>query len=532
MNLATLGFLVLIVLVSGGIGVLADWLGRRVGKKKLTIATWWGKLRPKTTAQVFTFTSGVLVSTFTILLVYAASSDVRLWIRKGSELVRDLQLLQSELKQTRAANDATKAENASLRLQSKTLRASIDSNRRAIAQLQSTSEQLRTRNDQLRQQADSAQSRLAAANSRLSAIQARLTSVQSRLASAATSLKQIKSDLVANQQKLGQSQKRLAVALKAEGAAKDQFAVAAQQLKEAREESLRLDFEKQGLEREVSSLQSQRQDLRAELDATKKEKTEAEEDLIAKQNDLSKAIIELAQLQAELQEARNAVMVQNVTMARSRVQPLTFGVGEEIVRVPVEDNLSPQEARNALSTLVRAARTVATDRGAEGRGQQFPVAGIFERRDAQGHVFSTEELENRLASEISGKPYAQLLVAAASINSYKGEPVSLEVLVYPNPLVFKESEVIAEGRIDGTRDPALIYSQLTGFIRSNLRERAEQSKMILKQGREDTLGQIPMGEIVSLVNRIRVADRTVRLQAVASGDTHAGDPLRVEFRLK
>lgn len=80
MDLLPIGFLVLIVLMSGGIAVLADDLGRRLGKKRLHIKG----IRPKRVAQIGTFLAGLVVSLGTILVVSIASSDVRRWILEGN----------------------------------------------------------------------------------------------------------------------------------------------------------------------------------------------------------------------------------------------------------------------------------------------------------------------------------------------------------------------------------------------------------------------------------------------------------------
>src|SRR5687768_2192673 len=93
MDAATIGFLVVVVLASGLIAYFADWLGRKLGKKRLTI----GRLRPRHTAALGTTLSGMIISVLTIVLVMAFSSDVREWILRGNEAIRQYQATMSKL---------------------------------------------------------------------------------------------------------------------------------------------------------------------------------------------------------------------------------------------------------------------------------------------------------------------------------------------------------------------------------------------------------------------------------------------------
>ncbi len=62
-----------IILLSGIIAYVGDFLGRRIGRKKLSLF----KLRPRYTAFLVSIVTGILIATVTLLVLSAASEDVR-----------------------------------------------------------------------------------------------------------------------------------------------------------------------------------------------------------------------------------------------------------------------------------------------------------------------------------------------------------------------------------------------------------------------------------------------------------------------
>ena len=73
--------------MGGVIGLLADDVGKKLGKKRLSI----GGLRPKHTARLGTFLLGFVISMFTQLSVLTFSSGVREWVLKGPQVAAKLQ---------------------------------------------------------------------------------------------------------------------------------------------------------------------------------------------------------------------------------------------------------------------------------------------------------------------------------------------------------------------------------------------------------------------------------------------------------
>ena len=86
-----------IAVLGGGIALLGDRVGMRMGKKKLSV---FG-LRPKYTSMVITVITGLLISGFTLLLLAIVSDDVRTALFEMKQLQEELAALNIEYRETR-----------------------------------------------------------------------------------------------------------------------------------------------------------------------------------------------------------------------------------------------------------------------------------------------------------------------------------------------------------------------------------------------------------------------------------------------
>src|ERR671930_96539 len=81
--MGTLLFVTFLLAVSGLIAYVGDLLGRRMGKKRLTV---FG-LRPKHTAILSTIVTGVLIACVSLGVAFGLSPGVRLALTQGEALV-------------------------------------------------------------------------------------------------------------------------------------------------------------------------------------------------------------------------------------------------------------------------------------------------------------------------------------------------------------------------------------------------------------------------------------------------------------
>jgi hypothetical protein len=210
---------------------------------------------------------------------------------------------------------------------------------------------------------------------------------------------------------------------------------------------------------------------------------------------------------------------------QTRFQHLIFGVSEEIARISVGANLSRKQAEAALNSLVIKAQMEAASKGARAQGD-FKVADIISRPDGT----TAAKLKSLILDKMVGNPEPLALIAVASLNFYKDEPVALDVWVKPNPLVYHRGQVMEQVDVDGSASDPEILRMFTAFGTS-LSEKALRDQMIPRNNGE-SFGSVSPDQVLNLVNEVKHAGHMVHLQAVVPEDTHAADPLKLDFRIQ
>jgi hypothetical protein len=200
--------------------------------------------------------------------------------------------------------------------------------------------------------------------------------------------------------------------------------------------------------------------------------------------------------------------------------------------MPIPPGLTDAAAENAVLSLLRQSRGVATERGAATRREGVPVAGLFERTDADGRSLAPEDQQRIIVDGIANSNEDLVLVASSVVNAFAGEPVALDVRAYRNPIVYRAGQTVAEGRIEGNLTEDGILRQINEFIQTRVRERARLDRMIPVTGVAASFGEVSSEDILALVKKIRASGRAVRLVAYVAEDTRAADPLQLRFQIR
>lgn len=504
MDVLSVGFLVLVVLLGGVIALLADRLGRRLGKKRLSL---FG-LRPRHTAELMTVGAGVLIPLVTVLVVMAASRDAREWLIRGRLLAEEsarLQTLVGNLEEERLS-----------------LAREVGAKARQVGELNRRLGALQNRMKQLEAQTERYRQASLVAGKRAAALQARIA--------------RLNGDLAKRLAELQSAQSKLDRARKEYASLQREFNAINREREDAYRENLRLDQENARLTKqvdqarqEVAQLASDRQRLEGDL---AKVREAYEQTLRGFEADLERIKLQRDQRQAELKAAEEQLATRTEqlrqSIGRTRTEPMIFAIGEELARYPVEPRLSREAADAALRSLLRIARTRAAERGAQPLPGLSSPAGLFDASTPSGVVTAAQQ-EAEIVRSLTGNSENLVLIATASFNAFRGEYVPLTIRVYRNPIVFRDGETIAETRIDGTRSDDQVAKDVADFVRQSVVDRVLKERMIPARGREDSLGRV---EILDVVQRIRDANRMVRLRAVADGDLRAADPLKIRFVIR
>jgi len=507
----TVGFLLLIILVSGAIAYLADGLGRKIGKKRLS----FGRMRPKHVAALSVVMTGILVSLATILLVGLFSADVRTWLLDGRRAIQQVRLLEGDVEKLRKEGSDLQKDNLELELQNKqresrsiALQARIDRQGKAIAEQQREVARLT--------------GAVATAQSRINTLNQRLATNDRQLRERQAELRKTQADLAA----LRAETQRIRLDRE----------TAVGQFNEVNRRNADLTDENSRLEREQRNLNSELTRLKSETESLESQKQQATEALSEAQTKLAESEAELRNLTSELNRVRADYRLAQIftesvssTFNSARKSPLTFKMGEEIARYRVEANLTRPAAAQALENFLSLARTQAAIRGAKAQGP-FEAASIVDHEDpVLQRPITAQEIKDSLIDQLTGISNPQVLVGYSSLNAFAGEPVSIEPAIFGNPVVYMAGQVLAEARIDGARPAADVFDQISLVLRTQVSERARADRMLPRSGTDQPFGAVTPEEILDLVERIRDLDRRVTLRITADTETRAADMLKLRF---
>jgi uncharacterized protein (DUF3084 family) len=496
MDRTSLLFLILVIVLGGFIALYADRFGRELGKKRLRLAG----LRPRRTAEIIVFSAGVLAPLLAILVLMAASAEARLWIAKGYRAVQEARNAEDARKRAIAQYELILTKSRQLESQ--------------IKDLELQQDQIRQQSEAFSKQAKQSEKDAKAALQKVSGLDRKVFELGGQVRTRQEQLTKVQTDLTSSQTRLS--------------SLTQSYSTLQTQRDEANEEVERLGGDIASLEAQILSGKGDLSKLQGELTAKQIELREAEatyQEVVDRLNvDLEKLNGELRVAQAQISTARQYLQELAVKSLTERV---IFQVGEEVVRLPVERQLSASEAQRALDTALRNARLVAKDRGARANIDGFE-ADLIDRVDPRITVAQQREA---IIRALTGRGQESLLVISTPVNAFNDTFVPLDVQIFNNPIVFEEGELLGEERIDANASVGKIIEQVTNLLSTTVRKKAEERKMIIAAG-GDGLGRIEPAEVYSMVSTVQNLQRVVRLQALAKTQTRAGGPLEIEFRFR
>jgi predicted nucleic acid-binding Zn-ribbon protein len=459
----------------------------------------------------------MVVSLLTILLVSFASHDVRQWLLYGREAL-------SKLKGAQARLASLEKEGAVLESQNRGLRTNIQ-------ELDSQAIRLRTQIS-LQKQA------IAKQTASVARLQAQVVTFERRTRELNSRLETNRTELSVSKKSLEKARGAL-VAIRTEiRKAESERGRAIAESNDIQRENLRVYAQNAQLGKDVANLEQRIRDLQIESNSLQNRRTEIEADLTQSRQDLERTRVELFGLESELKSiqadynlAVNYSKILGSTFATARKAPMTFKFGEEVVRMAVTSKLSEDDAKASLDVLLSMARTSASARGAKPNGP-YSSADLVDHQDVvMNRTIPASEIRANIVRQITDQTEDLVLVAYSSLNAFEGEPVSLEIGVFKNPIVYRAGTNLAETRIDGSKDEPTIFRQVVQFLADRVSARVAKDQLIPRSGSEQPFGEVTTEEILNLVTQIRKADRRVLIRAQVDDDTRASDRVKLRFQL-
>ena len=500
MDTLSFGFVLLIIVLGGLTAYIADFLGRFLGKKRLSI---FG-LRPKHTAILITSFAGLLIPLVTMLLLITLSHEVKVWLVEGQSAVEERNRKVTELKLVNA------------RVSQKTQEAIQLEHQKSLA-LQNMQE---------------AQSKLTTFKNAVKELQSQSKALKQEVA-------RFRKDLLAMHQRyqsLETTHQHLQIASKG-----------------LKNENLQLSLIQSNLEKELkgkaalsSELESKMTELQGRVNNLNVQKKEilAQYDHLSQQfqQDIQQAKLELESARSEKEKAEIEIQhLHNVRLSletglntnvyNSRLIPIIFQEGEELARVKLEPNQTEEQVRKAIVELLERTHKVAKQKGASPAGRYQTAAGFADLPLANG-ILSSEEQKEAIVQTTKQIPENTVLTAHAFWNSYKGEYIILKIISQKDPLIYKKGALLASTTINGARTAEHIFEQITRFINEKIRPKVQKEKMIPFRLPQPQYIEVPYSQMWSLIKRIKDRDEKVQLNAYIAADTRAADMIKLDFTIQ
>lgn len=492
-----LAFVVLMMVFGGALAYGSDWLGRRLGKQRLTL---FG-VRPRHTATLLTTLTGVLTVAVTIAILTALNESFRVWITRGDRILYELRENETRLQSLRERTEQLISERKQLEEE----RAKAEAE---LLRIKAQYEQQLQKAQLLEQELDAARARLADSQRTLKSVQkqvALLRQVREELQHQTERLRQEVADLQAFQQRLRE------------------------QNKDFTEYNIRVTQENIQLENRNRTLLAENQQLEARNRELQQQNTELESQNRVLLDRNTEYRMRLTQLESAVREL--------VQLANIRLQPVAFQIGEELARTILPANWSEFRIRTALQDLLNRADQFARQRGA--RAQDAPRAVFIPEkrvRLASGEEITVDEVESLDTIVANIRNYRDSVVAlvVALTNTAEGEPVPVEIRLFRNHKVFTAGQEVARTTLEcrGEHD---VLAQVLQFLQGTVRQAAIERGMVPRVEQADappTIGETAPYTLAGILEQARRC-RTPRvvLIAYAQKDTYAGDSLQLRFEV-
>jgi uncharacterized protein (DUF3084 family) len=510
MDLVSSAVLIVFVILGGVIAVFADELGRRIGKKRLVLHR---RIRPKTTARIITFFSGLFITILTIVVLFVVSSDVRVWLQQGSSAIKQRDRLLKEVGDLKKTRDDLEAKYQVRSVDIRNLEKSLNELKNEQKVVHAQLEQNQTKLKQSQNQVLEASRRLAQARNQSNKLNTQIVSLNRSITQ-----KTAERDKAEKDKKEAESSVRK---LNSEYA-------------ELSKHDLDLDQKLQAKEREVADKEGQIADKVKQI-------TTADAEIKQLGIERDGLLTEIADNKQKAEDARKAyesalhgldtaLQINDLLTEHTRVRPMMFSQHEELARVTIPAGLSKDQVRFTIESAISMARDEAKKHGAK-KTEKLEYADLVDLTTPNGQTLSVAAQKDILAASLAGDTEDQVLIVFSAFNAFADEGVVVGLAHQANPVVYQPGQTLAEVRIDGREDHTQILQGLNDLA-TKVRARALKDKMIPIQKGEFSLGVISSEDILDVYDRIKESRGSVRVRVRARRLTRAADPLLLDFEVR
>lgn len=489
MNPTSFAFLVLAVSFGGAIAYCGDLLGSHIGKKRISLLG----LRPRHTARVATIGMGMVIPLATLALTLAASEPIRQWFVNGPALIKQRDDLQTERKRLSTNNQELVALNTE--------------KKNELVRLEKSKVKIQKDYDQAEAKLKSQTSKLQALSSRYSTLLVKSSGLSSRLAELKLRLSSTLKSIASVKSQYDKVNRQMGTLNAVYGSLRTSYGQLRTQNDEYQSQNSKLDKLNRDLEAQGAKLEVEARKLQDQIKA-----------LEAVQESVNAS---LESSRRELSLAQEAAQNFKLSYTYSRTESMIYQIREEVARLPIPRGIGAVRAQEALNQLLKLCEVRALERGAAAQsGWGIASLRIPEQRPD-------------ILEQIRANPDEIVILANAVQNSFRGEPLLVDVTIQENPLIYRKGQVIVSGLIDCGRPREDLAQQVKDFLSGPLSAQVRKDRMIPQQGPNATVGEVTFDQFSELLQKLANKGRKqVTLVAAAMEDTRAAGPLHLNFLIQ
>ncbi len=504
-------FVAVLILISGFIAYFGDLLGRWMGKKRLTI----GSLRPRHTAYTVTAVTGMLISGMVVVTLVAVNSEFRQVLTDGEQILRQ----NKTLTQTNAHIERL---NLGLQRRSARLQAEVAKREQEVADARADAAKAKAEYVRQLKLVASLKHEVEARTREVAARQKQLDALGKELDSARSEAALARADLALSRNELGQVQDSLNTAQSRLATAQSRLATA---------------------DSRVAAADANLATAKAKLDETNRKLAETQATLAQQQ-------ITMQQQQHAIDEQQETIDFQRTRIGQLGVDKLRFQTernvlrsgtlvvrqGDEIARGIISPRQSDFGIRSDLMSLLSEAGDRAAKAGAAiGKGERAVKFIVKRPISATQEVVDDDEAKNlRLATSMISQATVDVLAqVVCAENTVEGEQVPVEIILYPNKLVYAKGDLIASTTMDGYISEGRILLNIIKFLQEDV-SRAGLAKGIVPIANPDSrvnMGPNPRTQLeglMTVVDQVKSKNAKVSVDVYACADIYAAGPLNMD----
>ena len=450
-----------IFLLGGIVAVFGDRLGTKIGKARLRIFN----LRPRQTAMIITWITGMLISAITLGILFGLSGSLRRGIFQLDDILREKRQTELELAQVRQEQRQVQQQLAEVRKQQTQAVLNLEAIDQDFEQSKKQVKQISSQAEKLQQELDSLLIERSKRQQQLDQLQGKSQELQTQLQEREQQIRQQDSVL---------SQKE-------------------NRLKELEQQQQSLQSQVQERDRSIAQLD----EAIASAEVSLKLRTKRLEQLESQLSFLSKNVATLEQSYQELREKKIAVVKGQV-------------LSSAVVRI-----LDPNAAKSAINSLLRQANSNAV------RATQFNNS-----KSQQQIVRITRSQVEQLESEIKdGQDYVIRILSAG--NYVQGEKeVKVFADLALNKQIFEAGAEIATVSIDAQNVNRQEVQERLNWLLAVSKFRAQRAGILGEIEIGDNQVE-DIVDFVNRITQ--ASEPVKEIKAVVSENTYTAGPLKIDF---